>query len=52
MTATNGKILNWNGIKFGGLNWQSQNLDNWIEFGSNLEDAICNLAYYLSCETK
>ena len=31
--------------KLRGLNWNGQNLENWIELQPNLEGVICNLAY-------
>ena len=38
------EILNWKQIKFIELNWNGQNLNDWIEPWSNLKGVICNLA--------
>ena len=37
---------NWIKTKLRGLNWNGQNLEDWIELWSNIEGVICNLAYF------
>ena len=46
MDGTN-RNQNWNIIKFRALNWNCQNLENWIELWPNLKYVICNLAIFL-----
>ena len=36
---------NWIKTKLRRLNWNGQNLEDWIELWSNIEGVICNLAY-------
>ena len=36
--------MNWNKTKLRELNWNGQNLEDWIEIWPNLEGVICNLA--------
>ena len=38
------KIVNWIKLKDRGLNWNGQNLEDWIELWPNLEGVTCNLA--------
>ena len=39
------KGVNWNKTKVGGLNWNIQNLEDWIEIWLSLEGVICNLNF-------
>ena len=36
-------MVNWNGMKFIRLNWNGQNLEDWIKFWSNIKGVIYNL---------
>ena len=29
------------------LNWNGQNLEDWVEFWPNIKGVMCNLAYFL-----
>jgi hypothetical protein len=37
-------MVNWNGMKLRGLNWNGQNLEDSIELWPNLKGIMCNLA--------
>ena len=39
-------------MKLRGLNWNGQNLEDWIELWPNIEGVICNLALLLFCDEK
>ena len=39
--------MNWIKLKVRGLNWNGQNLEDWIELWPNLEGVTCNLALIL-----
>jgi hypothetical protein len=40
-------MVNWNGMKLRGLNWNGQNLKDSIELWPKLKGVMCNLAYKL-----
>ena len=40
-------MINWNGMKLKGLNWNGQNLEYWIELWPNIKGVMCNLAFIL-----
>ena len=40
-------MVNWNGMKLRKLNWNDQNLEDWIELWPKIKGEICNLAFNL-----
>ena len=39
-------MINWNRLKLKGLNWNGQNLKDWIKLWPNTKGVMCNLVFY------